>query len=82
MASGLRLQRDGASLLANAFGVGFIDWLDDTLMQHVERETKNEIYGNERNCESNEPWFLPNEHGAPHENEADGKKRQKNSFEI
>jgi len=51
-------------------------------MQHVERETKNEIYGNERNCESNEPWFLPNENGAPHEDEADGKKRQKNSFEI
>jgi hypothetical protein len=74
VANTLNLFRSGA--------VGFIDWLDDTLMQHVERETKNEIYGNERNCESNEPWFLPNENGAPHENEADGKKRQKNSFEI
>jgi hypothetical protein len=27
VASTLRLQRNGASLLANSFGVGFIDWL-------------------------------------------------------
>ena len=31
MANTLNLVRDGASLLANAFGVGFIDWLDATL---------------------------------------------------
>jgi hypothetical protein len=30
MANTLNLYRNGASLLANAFGVGFIDWLDVT----------------------------------------------------
>jgi len=28
MANTLKLSRNGASLLANSFGVGFIDWLD------------------------------------------------------
>ena len=29
MANTLNVQRTWASLLANAFGVGFIDWLDE-----------------------------------------------------
>ena len=28
-------QRNGASLLANSFGVGFIDWLDGSSSMHV-----------------------------------------------
>jgi hypothetical protein len=32
VANTLKLHRNGACLLANAFGVGFIDWLDDRVM--------------------------------------------------
>ena len=36
VANTLDLFRNGTSLLANAFGVGFIDWLDDfSSMQNV-----------------------------------------------
>jgi hypothetical protein len=31
VANTLKLHRNGASLLANCFGVGFIDWLDGHL---------------------------------------------------
>jgi len=34
VASTLDLFRDGASLLANTFGVGFIDWLGDGFILH------------------------------------------------
>jgi hypothetical protein len=34
VANTLKLYRNGASLLANSFGVGFIDWLDALLMPH------------------------------------------------
>ena len=35
VANKLNLFRNGASLLAKAFGVGFIDWLDDPLSSHL-----------------------------------------------
>ncbi len=37
VANTLKLHRDEASLLANAFGVGFIEWLDELSLTEFQR---------------------------------------------
>ena len=39
MANTLNLFRDGTSLLAKSFGVGFIDWLDARACNHFWRSS-------------------------------------------